>query len=141
MPAIPKRKQAELIRDIIAAEADWTGIAERHGLEPEDLSAWARRDANQQTLRGLCALADLQTQVLMSRCRLLAATKLLSLATGGEDGGTPEITRKACVDLLRLDMKSAVAELDAGDLDESALSAMSNELRKALYTDDDPAGG
>ena len=88
--SLSAEQHALLIADIVAAEADWTGIAERHGLSPEDLSAWAREESNQQTLRGLCVLADLQTQVLMSRCRLLAATKLLSLATGGEEALRPK---------------------------------------------------
>lgn len=134
---ITTRQQSELIADIIAAEADWTGIAERHGLTPEELSAWARREANRETLRGLCVLADLQAQVLMSRCRLLAATRLLSLATGGEEGAAPEVARKACVDLLRLDMRSpeAAAERGRGASDGAELDAAHEELRRALYGD------
>jgi hypothetical protein len=135
-------QHAALIADIVAAEADWTGIAERHSLSPEDLSAWARVESNQQTLRGLCVLADLQTQVLMSRCRLLAATKLLSLATGGEEGAAPEVSRKACVDLLRLDMKSALAELGIAGDDASDSQPLREQLRRELYgeeaTDDEP---
>ncbi|MFW5682256.1 MAG: hypothetical protein ACOC1G_04545, partial [Phycisphaeraceae bacterium] len=130
---ISQKQHAAVIADIIAAETDWTGIAERHGLRPEDLSAWAREEANQQTLRGLCVLADLQTQVLMSRCRLLAATKLLSLATGGEEGAAPEVSRKACVDLLRLDMKSALTELGLTGDDPSSVQSLHDQLRKELY--------
>lgn len=131
-------QHASLIADIIAAEADWTGIAERHDLSPEDLSAWAREPSNHQTLRGLCVLADLQTQVLMSRCRLLAATKLLSLATGGEEGAAPEVSRKACVDLLRLDMKSALAEFGLTGDDESSVRSLHDQLRKELYGEETP---
>ena len=135
-------QHAALIADIVAAEAEGTGIAERHGLSPEDLSAWAREESNQQTLRGLCVLADLQTQVLMSRCRLLAATKLLSLATGGEEGAAPEVSRKACVDLLRRDMQSALAELGIAGDDASDSQPLREQLRRELYgqdaADDEP---
>mgnify|MGYP006266018617 CR=1 FL=1 len=133
---ISLKQHGALIADIIAAESDWTGIAERHGLKPEDLSAWARDEANQRTLRGLCVLADLQTQVLMSRCRLLAATKLLSLATGGEEGAAPEVSRKACVDLLRLDLKSALAELGIAEADEAGAEALQHQLRRELYREE-----
>jgi len=135
-PNMSRAKHKQLIADIIAAEADWTGIGERHNLTPERLSHWAQQDQNQLTLRGLCVLADLQTQILLSRCRLVAATRLLSLASGNEDGATPEISRKACVDLLRMDLRSTESELsDQGSADE-AVSAMGQELRKALYGND-----
>jgi hypothetical protein len=46
----------------------------------------------------------MQTQLILSRYRLSAAAKLLELAQG--DG---ELARKACVDLLRLELLPAAS--------------------------------
>jgi len=71
-------------------------------------------------------LADVQTQLLLSRFRLLAASRLIRLAT--DEQGNADITRRSCVDLLRLEMKRA--DLHGASQPEDADVA---SLRDALY--------
>lgn len=125
-----KRRQA-LIRDIFNAEHDVVALAQAHGLSPDDLAQWAQIAENRQCLTGLCALADIQTQLLLSRYRLLAASRLIRLATQDDAAASADVARKACVDLLRLDLKRAEAQpADAADgetIDDLAT------LRELLY--------
>lgn len=106
---IGAQRRAALIRDIFNAEHDVVALAGAHGLSPDGLAAWANQEDSQRCLRGLCVLADLQTQLLLSRYRLLAATRLIRLATQEDTSASPDVSRKACVDLLRLDLKRAEA--------------------------------
>ena len=106
------KRRASLIRDIFNAEHDVVALAQAHGLSPHELANWASDAQNQRCLTGLCVLADLQTQLLLSRYRLLAATRLIRLATQEDESASPDVSRKACVDLLRLDLKRAEATAD-----------------------------
>lgn len=118
----PKR-QAALIQDILGAQHDLVALAEEHRLNPDDLAAWVSDVSNQRVLSGLCKLADLQTQILLSRYRLLAATRLIKLATEEDQAeGKPDVARRACVDLLRLDLKRA--EVDPAAVADERLGAL-----------------
>ncbi len=125
-----------LIGDIIAAQQDPVMLGEKHGLDADDLAAWIAEPENQRTLSGLCLLADLQTQVLLSRYRLLAAGRLIRLATeDGPDGGR-DVARRACVDLLKMDLKRAEAVgMASGAAEAGGSEDMADvlSLRRLLY--------
>ncbi len=133
---IDAKCRQRLIQDIIAAQQDPVTLGEKHGLDADNLAAWVGEPKNQRLLSGLCLLADLQTQVLLSRYRLLAAGRLIRLATeDGADGGR-DVARRACVDLLKLDLKRAEAVGVAGggaDAGESEDEAGVMSLRRLLY--------
>ena len=104
MRKIGTKRRALLIHDIFNAQHDVVALAKAHGLSPHELAAWAGDPQTQRCLHGLCVLADLQTQLLLSRYRLLAASRLIRLATQEDEAGQ-DVARKACVDLLKLDLK------------------------------------
>ena len=133
---IGKERQASLIRDIFNANHDVVALAEAHRLSPADLADWIDEPTNQRCLSGLCVLADLQTQLMLSRYRLIAVTKLIRQATQQEDVSA-EQARKACADLLKLDLKrAAAAEADEGEKEEDdALDPQ--RLREWLYGEQD----
>jgi len=119
--SIGRMRRAALIRDILEAKHDLASLAQAHRLKPDELAAWVDDPQNQRVLNGLCKLADVQTQVLLSRYRMLAATRLIKLATDADlTEGKPDVARRACVDLLRLDLKRAEVESpdDAAQHDE-----------------------
>ncbi len=78
----------------------------------------------------------MQTQLLLSRYRLIAAGRLIDLATNQSDDSKTSLdnARRACVDLLKLEMKRA--DIDS-DFTTPALAAPSDAgvgaLRKLLY--------
>lgn len=83
---INAERREQLIQDILAAQQDLVALGERHGLSADDLAGWVAEPETQKTLGGLCLLADLQTQILLSRYRLVAAGRLIRLAA--EDGSS-----------------------------------------------------
>ena len=138
---LTNRKHAALIRDIFNAEHDVVALASAHELTPDDLAAWAGQATTQRCLSGLCVLADMQTQLLLSRYRLLAATRLINLATAEGEAASDDQARRACVDLLKLDLKRADAAAD--DAANEAGGGQAREiaaLRAMIYGQADEGG-
>lgn len=131
-----RARRSALLADVFEARRDLSGLAEEHRLSPDDLAEWIGREENQRCLTGLCLLADLQTQLMLSRYRQVAVTELIKQASGegsddasgGGSGGAGvsiEQSRKACVDLLKADLKRAEAGLGGSTVDKNGeLSAM-----------------
>lgn len=76
-PQQPLPTQA-LLDDLAGAEHDVLSLATRHGLSLDGLVDWACKPETRRTVAGLCVLADAQTQLLLSRYRLVAATRLIA---------------------------------------------------------------
>ncbi len=127
-----------LLRDIFEARLDLAELGAVHGMSPGELATWIGVEANARALAGLCQLADLQTQLMLSRYRQVAVTELIKQATGGSDEApvSAEQARKACVDLLKAELQRAKgpdgAAGEAGDAEAEVLA-----LRRALYGEDD----
>ncbi|MEX0885637.1 MAG: hypothetical protein WD009_04280 [Phycisphaeraceae bacterium] len=134
------KQRAALIRDIFNAEHDVVALAAAHELSPDELATWAGEAQTQRCLTGLCVLADMQTQLLLSRYRLLAASRLINLATGEQEGGGGDVARKACVDLLKLDLKRADASPDGDAGDGCGAAAEADALRAMVYGPGDGGG-
>ncbi|MEM9915897.1 MAG: hypothetical protein AAF911_13130 [Planctomycetota bacterium] len=143
---ISKKKRDELIADVFEARRDLAGLAEAHHLTPDALADWIAEEENQKCLAGLCLLADLQTQLMLSRYRQVAVTELIKQASSGASGGghdeagiSVEQSRKACVDLLKADLKRAelgsslaAASVSAADDERSAMQEVAS-IRAALF--------
>ena len=82
-------------------------LAEETGLSLSDLARWAAAPGNVRLLDGLVRLADVRAQMMISRYRTNAAAQLVQIATGGEPN---DLARKACVDLLRTELRLAREE-------------------------------
>ncbi len=106
---ISAKKRAALIRDLIHAELDLTTLHSEYGLSPDSLSQWVQDETNHRCLTGLCVLADIQTQLLLSRYRLIAAGRLIDMATNPPQDNKSglDTSRRACVDLLKLELPRA----------------------------------
>lgn len=119
-----------LLHDLARAEDDILALGERHGIPLGKLAAWAGEPKTQRTVAGLCLLADLQTQLLLSRYRLVAASRLVQQATGQDAALTPEQVRKACVDLLKIELErvSAVSLETAEALDDPSLEGLKRAM-------------
>ena len=122
---IQSKKRKHMMDDVVQSTHDLLALAQIHHLSPKELASWIEQPANHRCLRSLCVFADLQTQLLLSRYRMLAASRLIKLAT---EEGQGDVARRACVDLLRLDLKRA----DAGDEPDVLVDA-EHDLRRAIY--------
>lgn len=122
-------KTKALLDDLAGAEHDILSLAQRHGLSLSGLVDWACLPETRRTVAGLCVLADAQTQLLLSRYRLVAATRLIGQATADAEMLSPEQVRKACVDLLRTELSRAAGLEDNADpLEDAELEALAKEL-------------
>lgn len=127
-----------LIRDIAVADQDMMALGVKYGLNADEIAEWVNDPQTQRALTGLCVLADFQTQLLLSRYRYLAAGRLIQLATDQEAEGASDMARRACVDLLKLDVRpSAASEGEGGEPSRDVLDS----LREALYSGVANAGG
>ena len=114
----PLRTEDRLILDLARAEHDILSFATAHGLSLDKLVDWAAEPKTRRLLSGLCVLADAQTQLLLSRYRLVAATRLIGQATAEDENLSAEQVRKACVDLLKTELTRA-SSLGTSDLPEN----------------------
>ncbi|MFK7788286.1 MAG: hypothetical protein AB8C95_02180 [Phycisphaeraceae bacterium] len=125
----PLRTCDKLIMDLARAEHDILSFAKAHDLTLDNLVDWAAKPETRRTLAGLCVLADAQTQLLLSRYRLVAATRLIGQATSEDETLSAEQVRKACVDLLKTELSRA-ASLGTAEQPESdeAFDALARAL-------------
>jgi hypothetical protein len=147
--AIGARRGLEIIGDLADAALDIRGLTAKYGVDREDLARWALTEKTQRTLAGLCMLTDYQTQLMLSHYRVTAVTRLVEMVQAtrpkvGDDGQPlpaeeqpaalpPDLVRKACVDLLRLNMGRIETPATRGDSEPAATSK--DVLRKLLYGD------
>ncbi|MBX2852913.1 MAG: hypothetical protein KTR15_14350 [Phycisphaeraceae bacterium] len=103
----PIQTEDRLILGLAQAEHDILSFASANNLSLDDLVDWAAKPETRRTLAGLCVLADAQTQLLLSRYRLVAATRLIGQATAEDETLSAEQVRKACVDLLKTELSRA----------------------------------
>ncbi len=90
-----------LVFRVYRADEDLRQLADSLGINLQKLAKLAIDPKVACTLRGLRELAESQSQLILSRCRMTAAAKLVELAGQSEDG---ELARKASVDLLKLEL-------------------------------------
>lgn len=129
-----------LLDDLAGAEHDILSLAERHGLSLGRLVDWACKPDTRRTVAGLCVLADAQTQLLLSRYRLVAATRLIGQATADAETLSPEQVRKACVDLLRTELtRAAGLEWQQDPIEDAELEALAQALEASVtHREDGP---
>lgn len=133
---ISSKRRAALIRDLINADFDLTALHSKYALSPDSLSQWIQDESNHRCLAGLCVLADLQTQLLLSRYRLIAAGRLIDLATqqAADNKAGLDNARRACVDLLKLEMKRADIDTDfTSPMIDTEQDSGIDSLRRLLY--------
>lgn len=125
-----EEREAALLLRIYEAECDPQELAESAEMSLEELSRWAGRERTVRALRGLRLVADMQVQLLVSRYRLNAAAKLVSLSGQKEN---LELARKASVDLLKADLKlPEVNEAAAGEAEQDKPVVDEEKLLRTL---------
>ncbi len=132
--SIDNTKRVELINDLIHAKLDITELESRYGITPDDLSQWIREPDNYNCLAGLCVVADIQTQLLLNRFRASVATQLFELAMKpvDETKTSLDISRRACVDLLKLDLPRADTNKQFANGDDQSSSSQSLDMLRQL---------
>jgi hypothetical protein len=120
-----KAMRRQIIERIAGGEKPPAEIAADLDVDLNDLASLARHEATMQTLEGLARLQDVRAQMLLSKYRANVAMHLLAIASAKEP---TELSRKACVDMLKTDL-NVFAHGDDGNssADASATPAVPDE--------------
>jgi len=104
-----------LTEQLLQSDEDLQTMADRLDMSLAELVD-AGSDANAvAAMHRLCELADLRTQVVLSRYRLTVAARLLRMTdTESQDAGN-ELSRRACVELLRAELPRAARTTERRD--------------------------
>lgn len=147
----PKR-MLDLVNDLCDFRVDIPALMVKHGLDREDLAKWMQTKHTQNTLNGLCMLADYQAQLMASQYRVAALSRLVELATEKQDIDSEsdaalvrsktahrELMRKACVDLLNANMErmDPITRETATD-EEQPIAALREQLHAEAEAEIEP---
>jgi hypothetical protein len=92
------RKQSAVLDDMLAGELDEQDILEKHGVRQKTFNRWLSGDVFMAELNRRLQWLNLQSELIITRYKTLAAAKLVQLT----DSKNPETARKACLDIINL---------------------------------------
>jgi len=110
----------ELVEKLSLGDTAPTQLAHEHNVPLTRLARWATEPATVRVLEGLAHLAEVRAQMLLSRYRANAAIQLITIATADEP---TELSRKACVDLLKADLRV----FDRAERDDAPAAAINEQ--------------
>ena len=90
-----------MIACLVDANASPDELAEQLHLTLQQVADLGMDESVLRTVRRLARLADIRAQMLLSRYRASAALRLIAIASAEDP---TELSRKACVDLLKIDL-------------------------------------
>ncbi|HWB21225.1 MAG TPA: hypothetical protein VG711_13080 [Phycisphaerales bacterium] len=90
-----------LVDKIVEADASPGELARQLSLPLAELASWASQERTVALMRGLVHLADMRAQMLLSKYRANAAVQLITIASAKD---ATELSRRACVDLLKINL-------------------------------------
>jgi hypothetical protein len=92
------KRQSAVLDDMFAGELDEQAILEKHRVSQKDLNRWLGEDAFMAELNRRLQWLNLQTELIITRYKTLAAAKLVQLTESDKE----ETARKACLDIINL---------------------------------------
>lgn len=98
----------DFLSDLVSGRKDILALGVDHELSERMLAQWIQSPTNVQFLAGLIRLADMQTQLLISRYRSHAVSRLAAIVSDQDEKA--ETARRASVDLLKLDLRGALVD-------------------------------
>jgi hypothetical protein len=105
-------RKPSVLNDFSDPVIDLHEFARQRGLSRRALARWAATPAAAARLSELVVLADRRAALLLATGRAEAARTLVEIARGN-DSERREITRKACLDLLKLNERDPGADAPA----------------------------
>ena len=125
----PQPGTVSLLSRLVRADLTIDELADSFDLSLADLADWIERPGRRELLERLIRLSDLRAQLLLSRYRANAALQLIAIASSEKP---TEISRKACVDLIKADLqpvelgepKTDASEPPAAPSEEAILNAL-----------------
>ena len=130
--SVPSTRTERLMLALYEAQQDLAELARNEKLTLTRLAGCANDARTIASLDGLCRLNDVRAQLLVSRYRTLAAARLFELA---KDEAAGELSRKACVDLLKVCLIPLTGGEGAGANEDTSPSAVDESAVRRLLSE------
>ena len=101
-------RRPSLLRDLTDGVLDLHDLARRDQIPRLKLARWANKPRHAAALDELARLAEKRTALLLATGRSEAALMLVNIARG-QAGEAKETSRKACLDLLKIESHAAAS--------------------------------
>lgn len=118
------KRQSAVLDDMLAGERDEREILEKHRVSQKTFNRWLAQDAFITELNRRLQWLDLQSKLIITRYKTLAAAKLVHLT----DSKNPETARKACLDIMNLPNRSDNPLRQPGNEQQASRPAEHHEL-------------
>ena len=92
------KRQSAVLDDMLVGELDEQAILQRHNVRQKAFNRWLGQDAFMAELNRRLQWLNLQSELIITRYKTLAAAKLVQLT----DSENQETARKACLDIINL---------------------------------------
>jgi hypothetical protein len=96
------RKQSAVLDDMLAGELDEQDILQKHNVRQKAFNRWLGGDAFMAELNRRLQWLNLQSELVITRYKTLAAARLVHLT----ESENQETARKACLDIINLPNRS-----------------------------------
>jgi hypothetical protein len=96
------KRQSAVLDDMLAGELDEQDILEKHRVRQKTFNRWLGEDAFMAELNRRLQWLNLQSELVITRYKTLAAAKLVQLT----DSKNAETARRACLDIINLQNRS-----------------------------------
>lgn len=112
-------RRLTILDHVLEANLTPMQIAQKLGVSMADLADWIADPRNVRIVQGYVRLADLRAQILVSTYRAAATIRLINIAGDTE---SPELSRRASIDLLRAELP-AIGLKSLDDADSAGLTS------------------
>ncbi|HUT30203.1 MAG TPA: hypothetical protein VMX13_10460 [Sedimentisphaerales bacterium] len=98
------KRQSAVLDDMFAGELDEQAVLEKHNVSQKTFNRWLGEDAFMAELNRRLQWLNLQTELIITRYKTLAAARLVQLTESDKE----ETARKACLDIINLPNRSDI---------------------------------
>jgi len=105
------KKQSAVLDDVFAGDLDEQAILEKHRVSQKTFNRWLGQDAFMAELNRRLQWLNLQSELIITRYKTLAAARLVQLTESDKE----ETARKACLDIIKLPSSSDKPLKQPGD--------------------------
>jgi hypothetical protein len=135
MKRLNERKRTEVLRLLRCGTGNLESLASEQGVSEENFVGWLLGPQARRVVMATCTAETLRAQLLLSHVRVAAVEHLARLAAGDRAALRlrPEVVRRACMDILSLDLLKLVAEQSRLMAEDCEDGQIDRSLRKLLY--------
>jgi len=110
-----ERRRSRLLWELAKGHRDVLDLAAEFKLSLHDLVYWVELPENRQAMLAMSRLQQAQTRIVLDRTGLHAAWRLSHLATREDVRKEHEVSRRACLDVLKTQLHDEAQQAASND--------------------------